>query len=219
MLSRDVKFHLHSELVGSFVNGPTFFGRYVFWVQHCPFACPGCFNPETWSKEGGYYKSVDALVDSILSSNCDGLTISGGEPLLQRDALLELLVKLEPHVLHGQLSQGIICYTGFRWEELQNLDKALEISKLVDVLIDGRFVDDQKTPDSIAGSANQSFLFSDRVGRGESVISRIALEEIDKAVEIHGSEREKTVQITGFPNIDRKLLKRLGLTVKRGDLK
>jgi anaerobic ribonucleoside-triphosphate reductase activating protein len=212
------KFHLHSELSGTFVNGPSVTGRYCFWVQYCPFACPGCFNVETWGKAGGYYKTVDELYDSILSSGCDGLTISGGEPMLQRDALYDLLLKLEPHVLSGQLSHGIICYTGFTMTELLKLRNSKDLFPLIDVLVDGRYVESLKTSDSIAGSSNQGFNFSNKSGRGSCLVNLSSLEEIDKGVEIHSSDNKKVVQITGFPNIDRTLLESFGLTVKQGKL-
>lgn len=207
-------FQLHSEISKSFVNGPTESGRYVFWVQGCPFACPGCFNPSTWAFTGGYLKTVEELVKDILASGCDGLTISGGEPLLQREALLELIIQLEPYVLQGILKYGIICYSGFEIEEVEKFERSEELLGLLDVLIDGKFVENLKTVDSIAGSSNQRFHFSKKEDRGNCIITLSDIEEIDKGVEIHSSSLEKTVQITGFPNIDRRFLKSIGLTVK-----
>lgn len=214
-LSKDHRYvlNLMATIPSSFVNG--FGDRFVVWFQGCGFACRGCFNTESWSFGIRRLVYVDELLSEILSSGCEGVTISGGEPLMQPRGLLELLRVLEQYVLTGVLRYGIICYSGFREEELASVKESDRIINLVDVFIDGRYVEDLKTADSIAGSSNQRFRFSKESGRGESLISRISLEEIDKGVEIHSSAREKTVQITGFPNIDRRLLKSFGLSVKQ----
>ena len=205
-------FNLMSYIPHSKVNGPG--DRFTFWLQGCHFACPMCINPESWDFKINKLIYVDELIDMILKSKCDGLTISGGEPLRQREALLDLLIKLEPYVLQGILKYGIICYSGFEIEEVEKFERSEELLGLLDVLIDGKFVENLKTVDSIAGSSNQRFHFSKKEDRGNCIITLSDIEEIDKGVEIHSSSLEKTVQITGFPNIDRRFLKSIGLTVK-----
>ena len=67
--------------------------RYVVWVQGCKRRCPGCINPLGQPlSENGYWKSVAALEQDILHvEGLTGITISGGEPFLQAEALAKLV--------------------------------------------------------------------------------------------------------------------------------
>lgn len=201
---------LHNEISESYVNGPTQTGRYVVWVQHCPFACKGCFNPETWSKDGGYVDSVNTLVSRILDSTCDGVTISGGEPFMQRFALLALLRSLDAN--RDKLPYGIISYSGFKYTQIKNMDVGKEILSYLDVLIDGLYVDEDPAFISQSGSANQSFHYNPKPGYGRDVLSQSDIEQIDNQLEVHVRDNGN-IAVTGFPHIDKSFLKQMGLTV------
>src|SRR5215218_593389 len=77
------------------VLGP---GRRIgLWMQGCSIHCPGCVSQDTWPADPATAITVDALVDwcrTTTGSALDGVTISGGEPFDQPDALLRLLVAL-----------------------------------------------------------------------------------------------------------------------------
>lgn len=81
--------------------------RYALWVQGCPRRCPGCVAENAWDPDGGERIPVDALAVEIVLSGAEGLTVSGGEPFLQAEALAELLEKVkktlpdERDCLHG----------------------------------------------------------------------------------------------------------------------
>jgi len=206
--------NLHSRLFESNVNGPG--NRYVFWVQGCPHACKSCFNPDTWGFKKNHQVSTVDLAIEILRSNSDGLTISGGEPMSQPDALLELLKLLhdsEKNLLG--LPKGIICFTGFLIEEL--VGAAAECLEYIDLLIDGRYVEQLRYTSGLAGSSNQRFHFSSLPGRGESRLQRSEI-LIDQAVEVHIDDIDPSIiRVTGFPSIDRTFLKRHGLRVESED--
>jgi hypothetical protein len=106
----------HGFLPHSRANGPG--PRAVIWVQGCSLGCPGCFNPETHSLDGGEVVAVDDLFQRIiaLGDSIEGLTISGGEPLQQRAAVTELLRRLK-----SETNLSVVLFTGFTWEEVTKM--------------------------------------------------------------------------------------------------
>ncbi len=135
----------------SIVDGPGF--RYVLFVQGCPHHCRGCHNPETWDTRAGYEISVGEVCDQIRSNpNLRGITLSGGEPFEQADALLALskLVKAAGLTLMG--------YSGYTLEELiEKNDEAINgLLNILDILVDGRYIEEQRNLTLIyRGSENQ----------------------------------------------------------------
>ena len=67
--------------------------RVVVWVAGCGLRCPGCITPQLWSRQSGRLVPVDRLADymSRLAHPLDGVTVSGGEPFEQAEALGTLL--------------------------------------------------------------------------------------------------------------------------------
>lgn len=97
----------------SSVNGPGV--RYVLFFQGCPHHCPGCQNPETHDPVGGTERSVADVIQEILQTKyLDGLTFSGGDPLLQPEAVIEIAKAAKNAVLN------IWLYTGWTFEQIQN---------------------------------------------------------------------------------------------------
>lgn len=125
---------VHDFLPFSRANGPG--ERAVIWVQGCTLGCPCCFNPETHPSEGGELVSVQDLFERIvaLGDAIKGITISGGEPLQQRQPLLALLCKVR-----RETSLSILVFTGYTWEEIQRMPDAETLLACVDVLIAGRY--------------------------------------------------------------------------------
>ncbi len=91
-----IKGRIHStESFGS-VDGPGV--RFVIFVQGCMLRCKYCHNPDTWNTASGEFKSADELLDTAERYRSywgieGGITVSGGEPLLQIDFLLDLFHK------------------------------------------------------------------------------------------------------------------------------
>ena len=97
--------------------------------------CPGCFNPQTHSREevGGVVE-VAEVMQRILAAGTEGLTVSGGEPLQQADAVVALLEEARAAGL------STLLFTGLTWEEVLRLPLAPRLLRCVDVLLAGRYV-------------------------------------------------------------------------------
>ena len=81
-----MRLNIAQTLPRSAVNGPG--ERFVIWVQGCSFACPGCWNPDTWSFEQRNLHDVDQLIAEVLATEgTEGVTFTGGEPFAQAGAL------------------------------------------------------------------------------------------------------------------------------------
>ncbi len=102
----DKKFKVHSiESFGTH-DGPGI--RMVVFLQGCNLKCLYCQNPDTITGKGGEVISMSELLERALKmknyfSNGGGVTISGGEPLLQSEALIPLLEKLKAHDIHTNI--------------------------------------------------------------------------------------------------------------------
>ncbi len=135
----------------SVVDGPGF--RYVIFAQGCTHGCKGCHNPDTHALDGGYGVDVDSLIEDIKQSRyIDGVTFSGGEPLLQGDAFIHIAEKLK------ELNVNIVCYTGFTFEEIMESghESHIRLLELVDMLIDGPYIEELKDLSlTYRGSRNQ----------------------------------------------------------------
>lgn len=132
----DDKIRIAGVVKESTVDGPGF--RYVIFTQGCPHHCEGCHNPETHDMNGGKLESITTLVDDIKKNPLlKGITLSGGEPFMQAPKLVKLLSLLDLN------RYTVMTYTGFKYEYLlENADENngfLELLKLTDVLIDGKF--------------------------------------------------------------------------------
>lgn len=129
--------------------------RIGLWLCGCNRACKGCSNPELWDTREEFeidVQNVGSLIRKITESHkVDGFTISGGEPFLQADELLSMLSYLTP------ISTDILIYTGYRLEELQELnDKAINgILASTAVIIDGAYVEELNDNSVLRGSSNQ----------------------------------------------------------------
>lgn len=138
---------------GSRALGPGL--RYVIWVQGCPFSCPHCETPEGRSFSPKILIEVDELAQDIISRpEIEGITISGGEPMVQAGILADLL-KL---VLVKRPELNVISYTGYQIEQLISKD-ALRFLSMLDVLIDGPYIHEKNDNLGLRGSSNQRVHF------------------------------------------------------------
>ena len=130
--------------------------RAVVWVHGCCFDCPGCIA--RWFREGDYESvSPTELAKWYLGTDADGLTISGGEPMLQAAGLAEMIREIR-----AERDCGVIVYSGFLYETLKQ--KAEEDTSVrafleeIDLLIDGPYIEAQNDNLPYRGSANQRLL-------------------------------------------------------------
>lgn len=134
----------------SIVDGPGF--RYAVFVQGCSHNCRGCHNPHTHDPNGGRLVDTDELFAECTENPLNkGVTFSGGEPFLQAAALYELGKRFKEHGL------SLWCYSGWTFEELQKRGEDVQkLLSVVDVLVDGRYVEERRTLSlPFRGSDNQ----------------------------------------------------------------
>lgn len=130
--------------------------RVVLWVAGCSHHCKGCQNPETWDENGGIpfdKEAEDELFESIDKPYISGITFSGGDPLFpnNRSEVFRLIDKF----CQKFPDKNIWLYTGYKWEEIKNLDGIEKI----DVIAEGEFI--QELNDNNlhwVGSSNQRVL-------------------------------------------------------------
>jgi anaerobic ribonucleoside-triphosphate reductase activating protein len=140
---------LHAFLPRSRANGPGW--RSVVWVQGCSLGCPGCFNPQTHRREEvSETLEVAEVMERVLAAGTKGLTVSGGEPLQQAEAVVMLLEEAQASGL------STLVFTGLTWEEVQRLPQAPRILGCVDVMVAGRYVAEKRVAEGLLGSANQT---------------------------------------------------------------
>ncbi len=126
--------------------------RFALWVQGCLKRCPGCMSPESRALTGGREISTEELAQRILKSGRSGVTISGGEPFLQAEALADMITRIR-----SVKDTGIIIYTGYTLEELQESEDG-GVHKLLaccDLLVDGEYIEALNDGKNLRGSSNQ----------------------------------------------------------------
>ena len=210
-----MQLNVHSYLLSEGTNGPGM--RFTLWTQGCTKGCKGCFNPETWGLDyesrNSRYDPVEFARYVIENYKVDGITLTGGDPLEQPEALLSFLQELHrDDIALEKYPKGIICFTGYLMEEIEQMPLVQECLEYIDLLIEGRFIEELKYSNGLAGSTNQRFIFSNKENRGENKINRDEI-LIDQSVEIHVTAASDEFKITGFPNINRRDLKKLGIRV------
>ena len=138
-------------------NGPGV--RVSLFVSGCRHHCKNCFNREAW--DFGYGKpfteeTEEEILTELNKDYIKGLSLLGGEPFEpeSRAALIKLLKKAK----QKNPEKPVWCYTGFEFEKLTD-PTAAEMLSLIDVLVDGKFEEELKSPDLIfRGSSNQRIL-------------------------------------------------------------
>jgi anaerobic ribonucleoside-triphosphate reductase activating protein len=132
----------------------------VLWFQGCTLGCSGCFNPNTHAAEPPWQVPVADLVAQIVAEaeSIEGITLSGGKPLQQPEALLELLF-----TVRAQTTLSVILLSGSTLFEVQHLPLGPSILAHIDVLIAGRYVQTRRLAYGLRGSANKTVhLLTDR---------------------------------------------------------
>ena len=127
--------------------------RVVLWLSHCEHACPGCHNPQTWSKNSGILfdkKAKEELFEEISKDYISGVTFSGGDPLskINRTEVMDLIKEIKKKFPN----KTIWVYTGYLKSDVDMLDGFENI----DVLVDGKYVEELSVPSpQWCGSSNQ----------------------------------------------------------------
>ena len=144
---------IHAFKAISRANGPG--RRAVVWTQGCSLRCPGCFNANTHDPGGGHTIDTIELARNIMPPGLtvDGVTISGGEPTEQPQAVLDLLRRLRPARLSRMMFS---CHT---LEQIRDTWHGPLILAELDVLVAGPFIKTAPSPLPLLGSRNQKIHF------------------------------------------------------------
>ena len=152
----DELIRIHNIILSTKVLGPG--ERAAIWFQGCRRRCPGCMAPETRPLNKGKTVSVKSMVDILRKlDGIEGITVSGGEPFLQKHSLYMFL-----KVIRETTKLGVIIYTGYTLEELKKMndsDVNEILDGLCDLIIDGKYVDELNDGIALRGSSNQQLHF------------------------------------------------------------
>ena len=167
--------------------------RIGIWFQGCSIRCPGCISADTWSTGHGDVTLVDLLEQiSEHLPYADGVTISGGEPFEQPDALVALLA-----AIRSMTNIDILVYSGYPMESLaQTLAKA---SGLVDALITDPFDLHSAHSRPLRGSDNQRMHLLTALGRERFAQYERPLTAQDKLLDVMFDE-DGSVWFAGIPS-------------------
>jgi anaerobic ribonucleoside-triphosphate reductase activating protein len=164
--------------------------RIGIWFQGCSIRCPGCVSLDTWSSDKGA-TTVEAVVEIVSQwlSEADGITVSGGEPFDQPEALLAILSSVRP-----SFNGDILVYSGYPIERL-NL---MPFEGLIDALISDPF--DRTTSQSLGlrGSDNQRFNALTEAGR-ERFTQQTLLRPPERALDVMFDDENGQVFFVGIP--------------------
>lgn len=168
MEEQELKGYVHSlESFGS-VDGPGV--RYVIFLTGCAMRCQFCHNPDTWNMQAGTLYTTDELLKTAMRYRTywgekGGITVSGGEPLLQIEFLTELFRKAKEQGIHTTLDTSGNPFT----REEPFFEKMQELMKYTDlVMLDIKHIDDEKHK-VLTGCTNENILdmakYLDEIGK------------------------------------------------------
>lgn len=147
--------YIHSFESFGTVDGPGI--RFVVFMQGCPMRCLYCHNPDTWTTKCGKEYTPEEVAKRVLKyksyiSNGGGVTVSGGEPLLQAEFVTELFKILKEQGVHTALDTSGITYNE---NTAKKIDELLNYTDLV--LLDIKHIDDEEHK-KLTGQSNKNVL-------------------------------------------------------------
>lgn len=153
-----MKGYIHSIETAGMVDGPGV--RYVIFLQGCLLRCKFCHNADTWELHSGKEVSVEELLSDIeeylpyYKNSGGGVTISGGEPLLQIDFIIELFKELKKRGIHTTIDTSAGNYSN----DETFIDKVKKLLSVTDlVLLDIKHIDSKKHKE-LTGKRNEHIL-------------------------------------------------------------
>ena len=177
-------------------NGPG--KRTVIWVQGCNIGCSGCYNPNTWSFEENLLIKEEKLLEIVANNKkvyqIEGITVSGGEPILQAKQLLPFLEKIQ------KINLSVVLFSGFYINQIRK-SKYSRILDFIDIIIDVHYQEEKRIFDrKLVSSSNKELIF---------LTKRYSPKDLsDDIIEINIDEK---ITITGFPSND--FLKEINLFI------
>lgn len=149
---------IHSFFAGGTVDGPGI--RYVIFLKGCPLRCLYCHNPDTWTQDNALLYSVDDVIKDALKyrgyfANGGGVTVSGGEPLLQIDFLIELFKKLKSYNIHTACDTSGVIFDSSNEELMAKFNELIKYTDLF--LLDIKHINNEEHI-KLTGKPNKNIL-------------------------------------------------------------
>lgn len=154
--------------------------RIGIWFQGCSIRCPGCISLDTWATDRGW-TSVQAVLESLGEwvTDADGVTVSGGEPFDQPEALKELLVGLRAWM---RRDTDVLIYSGYHYEKLEPILDGLV--DLYDAIITDPYDVSSSQTLALRGSDNQRLSFGTDLGRRRFAAFERRRDDADRRLDI-----------------------------------
>ncbi|MCR4691629.1 MAG: pyruvate formate lyase-activating protein [Lachnospiraceae bacterium] len=139
---------IHSLESFGTVDGPG--TRFVVFVQGCPMRCAYCHNPDTWPMNGGTEMTPEYIIEQYernkpFYQNGGGLTVTGGEPLMQPDFMIDLFTLAKEKGIHTCIDTSGIAYKKDNPAIIEKLDRLMPLTDLV--MLDIKHIDPEKHKD------------------------------------------------------------------------
>lgn len=154
------KGRIHSVETYGTVDGPGV--RYVVFTQGCLMRCLYCHNPDTWACEGGTLMTVEELLAGYEKKRFyyrdGGITVTGGEPMLQMEFLTTLFQEAKKRGIHTCLDTSGICFHEGDTAFMQWMDRLVKVTDLV--MLDVKHMDDQVHKELTRHSNGAVFAFA-----------------------------------------------------------
>lgn len=141
---------LHSGRIHSLESFGTVDGpgtRFVVFVQGCPMRCAYCHNPDTWDMNGGTLMTPTHIMEQYdrnkaFYANGGGLTVTGGEPLMQLDFLIDLFTLAKEKEIHTCIDTSGIAFNPDSEAQREKMDRLMTLTDLV--MLDIKHIDPDK---------------------------------------------------------------------------
>lgn len=140
--------------------------RVVLWVSGCSHECRECQNAYSWKPDRGVpfdESAKEEIFEELGKDWCSGITFSGGDPLYINNR--KEVIAFCKEIREKFPNKTIWLYTGYTLEEIEADESMKGVLKYLDVLLDGKFECDNKSPDKPwVGSANQRVIKLKEIG-------------------------------------------------------
>ncbi len=160
--------YIHSiETMGT-VDGPGL--RYVVFTSGCPLRCKYCHNPDTWDIKNGKKMSIDEILNDYAEYKPylknGGITVSGGDPLVQIDFVTKLFEEAKKRDIHTCLDTS---GTSFSFKNQNRLEKFKKLAKFTDlVMLDIKHIDSIQYKTLTGGNLQETLEFLDFLSKEET---------------------------------------------------
>lgn len=209
------------------VDGPGI--RFVVFMQGCPMRCQYCHNPDTWEIGKGQPKTVKEIIDKCNRYRAylkdGGITVTGGEPLLQIDFVIELFEEARRQGIHTCLDTSGVGFSRKNKDMLEKIDRLLNVTNLV--MLDIKHMNEEGHR-KLTGHSNENILDFARYLQEKQVdtwIRHVVVPNITYHTEellelgrfIGTLDNVKAIDILPYHTMGKEKYKKLGMSYPLGD--